>query len=54
MEFHISRSIRERLDLNDVLFSFTGNVVFANVAAARKLAQDLNELRGRSRAWRDA
>jgi hypothetical protein len=45
MEFHISRSIRERLDLNDVLFSFTGNVVFANVAAARKLAQDLNELR---------
>jgi hypothetical protein len=46
MEFHISRSIRERLDLNDVLFSFTGNVVFANVAAARKLAQDLNELPG--------
>jgi len=46
MEFHISRSIRERLDLKDVLFSFTGNVVFANVAAARKLAQDLNELRG--------
>ncbi len=46
MEFHISRSIRERLDLNDVLFSFTGNVVFANVAAARKLAQDLNDLRG--------
>ena len=32
--------------LNDVLFSFTGNVVFANVAAARKLAQDLNELPG--------
>ena len=46
MEFHISRSIRERLDLQDVLFSFTGNVVFANVAAARKLAQDLQELPG--------
>src|SRR6202789_2050104 len=46
MEFHISQSIRERLDLQDVLFSFTGNVVFANVAAARKLAQDLNELPG--------
>jgi len=46
MEFHISRSIRERLDLKDVLFSFTGNVVFANVAAARKLAQDLKELPG--------
>src|SRR6202789_4144754 len=46
MEFHISRSIRERLDLQDVLFSFTGNVVFANVAAARKLAQDLKALPG--------
>jgi glycosidase len=44
MEFHISRSIRERLNLDDVLFSFTGNVVFANVAAARKLALDLNAL----------
>ena len=44
MEFHIARSIRERLDVNDLLFSFTGNVVFANVAASRKLAQRLNEL----------
>ena len=46
MEFHISKSIREQLKLDDVLFSFSGNVVFANVAAARKLAQDLNELQG--------
>lgn len=46
MEFHISKSIRERLDLDDLLFSFTGNVVFANVAASRKLAQRLNELPG--------
>jgi hypothetical protein len=45
MEFHISKSLRERLDLDDLLFSFSGNVVFANVAAARKLAQSLNELR---------
>ncbi|MGA8937806.1 MAG: alpha-amylase family glycosyl hydrolase, partial [Acidobacteriaceae bacterium] len=44
MEFHISRSIRERLGLADVLFSFSGNVVFANVAAARKLAEELNAL----------
>jgi glycosidase len=43
MEFHISKSIRERLDLDDTLFSFNGNVVFANVAACRKLAQRLNE-----------
>ena len=46
MEFHISRKIRTKLDLNDLLFSFTGNVVFANVAASRKLAQGLNTLEG--------
>jgi len=45
MEFHINRSIRERLDLDDVLFSYTGNVVFANVASARELASRLNDLR---------
>jgi glycosidase len=45
MEFHISKSLRETLDLDDLLFSFSGNVVFANVVAARKLAQGLNELR---------
>jgi glycosidase len=42
MEFHISQDIREKLGLNDLLFSFTGNVIFANVAASRKLAQRLN------------
>ncbi len=42
MEFHISREIRDRLELDDLLFSYTGNVVFANVAAARKMAQALN------------
>ncbi len=46
MQFHISRSIRETLDISDLLFSYTGNVVFANVAASRKLAQRLNESRG--------
>ena len=45
MEFHINRSIRERLNLDDVLFSYTGNVVFANLAAARTLADQLNKLR---------
>src|SRR5579875_2664561 len=45
MEFHISREIRDRLELDEVLFSYTGNVVFANVAAARKMAQALNKLR---------
>src|SRR5581483_4813919 len=45
MEFHISREIRDRLELDEVLFSYTGNVVFANVAAARKMAQSLNKVR---------
>src|SRR5450756_150843 len=44
MEFHISLAIREKLDSNDLLFSFTGNVVFANVAASRKMAQKLSEM----------
>jgi hypothetical protein len=45
MEFHINRSLRERIDLDDVLFSYAGNVVFANLAASRTLAQKLNDLR---------
>lgn len=49
MEFHINRSIRQQLGLADVLFSFNGNVIFANVAASRQLAQGLNELRTRQR-----
>ncbi|MDE1178456.1 MAG: alpha-amylase family glycosyl hydrolase [Edaphobacter sp.] len=42
MEFHISRRIREQIDLDDLLFSFSGNVIFANVTASRKLAEQLN------------
>ena len=45
MEFHIARSLRERLGVSDLLFSYTGNVVFAHVAAARKLALALNQAR---------
>jgi glycosidase len=46
MEFHIHRSLRERLNLDELLFSYTGNVIFANVAASRRLAKELNEARG--------
>jgi len=46
MQFHISRAIRDKLELNDLLFSYSGNVVFGNVAASRKLAQKMNEARG--------
>src|ERR1700712_4843447 len=48
MEFHINRSLRERLPLDDVLFSYRGNVFFANRAASRRLAAQLNELRSAS------
>jgi glycosidase len=46
MEFHISRAIREKLDVGDLLFSYTGNVIFADVAASRRLAIQLNKARG--------
>jgi glycosidase len=46
MEFHISGALRKKLNLDDRLFSFDGNVVFANVAASRTLAQRLNEYQG--------
>ncbi|HYK36090.1 alpha-amylase family glycosyl hydrolase [Alloacidobacterium sp.] len=46
MEFHISRAVREGLEIDGLLFAYTGNVVFANVAASRKLASQLNQARG--------
>ena len=36
MEFHISRKARERYRFAESLFSYNGNVVFANVAACRE------------------
>ena len=30
MEFHISRAIREAANVDDLLFGYSGNVVFAN------------------------
>ncbi|HLH34496.1 MAG TPA: alpha-amylase family glycosyl hydrolase [Alloacidobacterium sp.] len=46
MEFHISRTIREKLDIEGLIFGYTGNVVFADVTASRRLASRLNTLRG--------
>ncbi|MBV8115845.1 MAG: alpha-amylase, partial [Silvibacterium sp.] len=46
MEFHISRKVRDKLDVTGLLFSYTGNAVFADVTASRKLAARLNEARG--------
>ena len=33
MEFHISRKARERYKFAQSLFSFAGNVIFANIGA---------------------
>jgi len=46
MEFHISRAVREAAQVDDLLFSYSGNIVFANVSASRKLAEALNKARG--------
>ncbi|QNI34273.1 alpha-amylase [Alloacidobacterium dinghuense] len=46
MEFHISRAVRKDLDIHGLIFGYTGNVVFGDVAASRKLASQLNQARG--------
>jgi len=42
MEFHISRSTRKKYDLDESLFSFNGEVIFANFHSARLFVQKLN------------
>jgi glycosidase len=49
MEFHISRSARNRYSFAETLFSFNGNVVFANVAASRRFAHRMNQVRDAER-----
>src|SRR5579862_1500513 len=45
MEFHISREARERYEFSDTLFSFNGNVVFADMPACRRFAHKMNQVR---------
>ncbi len=42
-EFHISRSARNKYEVDDTLFSLSGRVIFANFLAARALAAKLND-----------
>jgi glycosidase len=49
MEFHVSRLARDRYQFDDSLFTLTGNVVFANLHAARVFAQRMNERRDLAR-----
>jgi glycosidase len=45
MEFHISRAARERYQFEHTLFSFNGNVVFADLGACRSFAHRMNQVR---------
>ena len=44
-EFHVSRRARDFYGFDEALFSFNGNVIFANFYAARVFAQKINEKR---------
>jgi glycosidase len=46
MEFHVSREARDRYEFGQMLFSFSGNIVFANLSASREFAFRMNERRG--------
>ena len=45
MEFHISRQARDRYQFAESLFSYTGNVVFADLDACRAFAYKMNLVR---------
>lgn len=42
MEFHISRRTREKFQFDPTLFSYDGNVIFANFHAVRQFVQKVN------------
>ncbi|MGE5204031.1 MAG: alpha-amylase family glycosyl hydrolase, partial [Chlamydiota bacterium] len=48
-EFHVSRTARDRYRFDELLFSLTGNVVFANLAASREFAKRINQVRDAER-----
>src|SRR5512140_757290 len=45
MEFHVSRFARDKYQFDQSLFTFNGNVIFANFFAARLFAQKINQTR---------
>ncbi len=45
MEFHIARRARDKYQFDQSIYSFTGNVIFANFHGARKFAQKINARR---------
>ncbi|HUX43150.1 MAG TPA: alpha-amylase family glycosyl hydrolase [Terracidiphilus sp.] len=45
MEFHISKEARDRYRFEDTLFSYNGNVIFADLNACRVFAHRMNRIR---------
>ena len=45
MDFHIARAARRRYRFAESLFSFNGNVIFANLPACREFAFRMNQVR---------
>ncbi len=44
-EFHVSRAVRDKYGFDQEVFSWTGNVLFANIAASRRFANQVNQVR---------
>ncbi len=49
MEFHISRRARDRYQFDESLYALSGNVIFANLHAARVFAHKMNQQRDLAR-----
>ena len=47
-EFHISRQAREKYQFDKQLFGLNGNVVFADLSAARRFAENMSIVRGQT------
>ena len=45
MEFHITRKARDKYQFDELLFSYNGNVIFANFQASRNFAHKMNQKR---------
>ncbi len=45
MEFHVTRKARDKYQFDELLFSYNGNVVFANFQASRTFAHLMNQQR---------
>ena len=47
MEFHISGKARKLYDFSEKLFSYNGNVIFADIRAVREFTAKINSVRAR-------